>query len=324
MTLSAEDEEIMEFLRSEQESYYRGDFDAFIRHWHHGPAVRRILSGPRAGTRVHVGWDDLRAKFEEGFRQHPQNYNARKILRWDNVQIQKSGDMAWVTYDQVATEHHPDMHVSPLSHEVKIIQKFEGDWKIVCLFVAAPGLGRQDVPQIEMDQHGKVVGLNDLAQERLTDHTGLTISANRPRARHRSFDTGLQDAIKHWRDRLATNLPRGFLAEPASVVPLGDDLEGLPMFCWVHCEQEHVVLSFDDRTKLRDSLERGAANFGLSATQINVAEQIASGNDLAGVAEALGVSVNTVRTQLRRMFEKTQTHNQATLISRVLNSSAPY
>lgn len=231
--------------------------------------------------------------------------------------------MAWVTYDQVQTEYHKSMHAAPLSHEVKIIQKFNGAWKIVCLMVAAPGLGRSDVPQIEMDQRGRVVGLNKLARDALGNHHGLTLSADRPRAKNRTHDNALQDAIRHWRDRLATNLPRGFLLEPASVVPLGEDPNGTPMFCWVCCEQEYVVLSFDDRAKLRDSLERGARNFGLSAAQINILEHIASGHDLAAAAEALGISVNTVRTQLRRMFEKTLTHNQATLISRVLNSTAP-
>ncbi|CTQ56382.1 Bacterial regulatory proteins, luxR family [Roseibium album] len=323
MALSAEDEEIMRFLRSEQDAYYRGDFEAFIRHWHHGHEVRRILSGPQVGTRVHIGWEDLRAKFEEGFRQHPQNFDAAKILRWENVQIQKSGDMAWVTYDQIATEYHPGMHVSPLSHEVKIVQRIDDEWKIVCLVVAVPDLGRRDVPQIEMDQYGKVVGLNELASERLPKHKGLTISGNRPRAQNRSFDKVLQESITHWKSRLATNLPRGFLREPASVVLLGDDPDGLPMFCWIHCEQEHIVLSFDDRTKLRESLESGGSNFKLSAAQIKVAEQIALGRDLATAADALGVSSNTVRTQLRRMFEKTQTHNQATLISRILNSRPP-
>lgn len=323
MTSRAEEDEIIEFLRSEQESYYRGDFEEFISHWHHGPEVRRILSGPQVGTRVHIGWDNLCAKFKEGFRQHPQNYDARKILQWNNIQIQKSGDMAWITYDQVATEYHQDMHVSPLSHEVKIIQKMDGKWKIVCLTVAAPGLGRQDVPQVELDLNGKVVKLNALAHERLNEHRSLMISSERPRARNRAFDKGLQDAISNWRKRLATNLPRGFLDERASIVPLGDDQDGLPSFCWVHCEQEYIVLSFDDRNKLRDSLEQGAANFKLSSAQVNVVEKIASGCDLAGAAEELGVSVNTVRTQLRRVFEKTQTHNQATLISRILNSCAP-
>lgn len=323
MAMATEDEAIMKFLRSEQTAYYRGDFEAFTRHWHHGPEVRRILSGPQVGTRAHIGWDELRAKFIEGFRQHPQDFDAEKILRWENVQIQVSGEMAWVTYDQIATEHYPSMHVAPFSHEVKILQKFDGEWKIVCLVVAAPGLGRQDVPQIEMNQHGTVVVLNDLARERLPNHGGLTISGGRPRAKIHAYDKALQNAISHWKMRLATNLPRGFLHEPASVVLLGEDQDGVPMFCWVYCEQEHIILSFDDGAKLRESLASGGANFRLSPAQVKVAEQIALGCDISTAAAALGVSANTVRTQLKRMFEKTQTHNQATLISRLFNSRAP-
>ena len=317
------DREIMAFLRSEQASYYRGDFDAFKQHWRHGPEVRRILSGPNTGTRVHVGWDDLEGKFAEGFRQFPQHFDAAKLLRWDNVQITATGDMAWVSYDQIAVEYHAGMHVSPFSHEVKIIQKFGGAWKLVCLVVVVPALGGGDVPQIELDAAGRVIALNELAQQRLDGHEGLTVSNGRPRALNRACDSGLQDAIVWARTHLATNLPRGYLQQPARVVPLGDNTGGMPMFCWVYCEQERVIVSFDDQAKLRASLEAGAASFALSAAQVNLAELISSGHDLAGAAGQMGVSVNTVRTQLRRMFEKTQTHNQAALISRLLNSGGP-
>jgi DNA-binding CsgD family transcriptional regulator len=57
--------------------------------------------------------------------------------------------------------------------------------------------------------------------------------------------------------------------------------------------------------------------------QLNLAARLASGHDLAGAAHELGVSVNTVRTQIRRMFEKTSTHNQASLVSRLLNIQGP-
>ena len=324
MPKSSQDDEIMAFLRSEQDSYYRGDFDAFVAHWHHGPEVRRILSGPHEGTRVHIGWEDLKAKFEEGFRQFPQNFDASKLLRWDNVQIQSTDDMAWITYEQIVVgTRPPGMHVSPMSHEVKVIQKIDGAWKLICLVVVAPGLGRADVPQIEMDQDGKVADMNALAKERLPGHSGLTVSNGRPRAQNRAFDAGLQAAIRKGQAHLSTNLPRGFMDRPDSIVPLGDDPDGMPLFCWIHCEQERVILSFDNRAKLRERLVEGAATFGLSKAQMRVADLISAGHDLAGVAAELGVSVNTVRTHLRRMFDKTQTHNQATLIARLLNAQRP-
>ncbi len=317
-----EEAELLRFLRSEQASYYRGDYEAFSSHWHHGPEVRRILSGPQVGTRLHVGWAELEEKFKEGFRQFPQNYDARALLRWDNIQIQISHDMAWVTYDQVALKHIPRMHVSPLSHETKIVHRIGGAWKLVCLIVVAPGLGRDDIPRIELDPDGCVIAMNDLARDRIGGHPGLAISVQKPRARHRRYDPGLQTAIKRFKDRLATNLPRGFLDENAATVPLGDDDHGTPMFCWIGCEQERIILSFDDQARLRTMLDQAGESFALSPSQVKVAGLLANGHELAEAATALGVSVNTVRTQVRRMFEKTQTHNRAGLISRLLNVQA--
>ena len=88
-------------------------------------------------------------------------------------------------------------------------------------------------------------------------------------------------------------------------------------------EQERVLISFDDAFLLRGRLEKAVASFGLSPAQLNLAELLASGRDLAGAAEELGVSVNTLRTQVRRMFEKTGTHNQTALVSRLLNAQGP-
>ncbi|MCR9135879.1 MAG: LuxR C-terminal-related transcriptional regulator [Alphaproteobacteria bacterium] len=323
MPLSAEEEEVQAFLRSEHESYYRGDFDTFISHWHHGPEVRRILSGPRVGTRIHSGWAELKPRFEEGFRQFPQNFDARESLRWDNIQVQVSGDMAWVTYDQVIVGHVPRIHAAPLSHETKIVQKFDGEWKLLCVIVVVPGVGHEDVPRIELNVDGTVVAINALARERLASHSGLTVSGHRVRALNRAFEKDLQQAINLCRERLATNLPRGFLGEEANMVPLGEDEQGHPLFCWVFTEQERVLISFDDAYLLRGRLETAGLSFGLSPAQLKLAERLASGLDLTQAASELDVTVNTVRTQVRRMFEKTQTHNQAAMVSRLLNVQAP-
>lgn len=323
MPHSKEEKEILDFLWSENEAYYRGDFDAFTDHWHHGPEVRRILSGPRVGTRVHCGWKDLLPRFREGFRQYPQNFDSRKLLRWENIQIQVSGGMAWVTYDQVAVGDVGGMHVPPLAHEVKIIQRFDGEWKLVCLIVAVPAIGREDTPIIELNAGGRIAGINRLARERLTTHPGLLVSGDRLRARVRARDPELQLAIEQSKERLATNLPRGFLNMQARVVPLGEDETGRPIFCWVTPEQERVLISFDDEFLLRGRLENAVATFRLSPAQLNLAELLASGRDLATAARELGVSVNTVRTQLRRMFEKTNTNNQTALVSRLLNIQGP-
>jgi DNA-binding CsgD family transcriptional regulator len=320
---TAVEAEILAFLRSEQDSYYRGDFDAFVDHWHHGPEVRRIVSGPQVGSRVHMGWDELRPSFKEGFRQFPQDFDAREVLRWDNIQIVVSGDLAWVSYDQIVLKPTEGLHAAPFAHENKIVQRFDGRWKMVCVMVVAPGINREDTPLVELGADGRVVAINALARQRLKHHPGLLVSAKRLRARLRQFDQGLQKAIKLNKDRLATNLPRGFLIRQTAVVPLGEDETGNPMYCWVLSEQERILIAFDDASLLRTKLEAAATTFGLSPAQLNLVEILASGQDLSNAAVELGVSVNTVRTQLRRMFEKTQTHNQAALVSRLLNVHGP-
>ncbi len=181
-----------------------------------------------------------------------------------------------------------------------------------------PALGREDRPRIEIDASGRVERLNGLARERLKDHEGLTVSGQRLRANNRAFDAELQAAIEVWTSHLATNLPRGFLNIPEKVVALGEDSQGRPMFCWVFTEQERVLVTFDDDFLLRARLEVAADTFGLSPAQLNLAELLASGKDLTAAADALGVTTNTLRTQLRRMFDKTGAHNQATLISSLL------
>ena len=321
--LTAEDQEIMDFLRSEQVSYYRGDFEAFVDHWHHGPEVRRIISGPQPGTRIHVGWDELRAKFEEGFRQFPQNFDAKALLRWDNLQIVKSGEMAWVSYDQIALRNIPGMHVSPFAHETKIIWRIDGKWKLVCLIVIAPGIERQNTPRIELDNDGKVASVNEMGRARLAEHAGLVVSASRLRALQKVHDPELQSAIEACKQRLATNLPRGYLDSPEHVVMLGEDDSGHALFCWVTIEQERILVTFDNTHLLQGRLQRAAEGFALSPAQLRLAELLAAGDELSEAAEKLGISVNTVRTQVRRMFDKTNTHNRAGLITQLLNAHGP-
>ncbi len=119
MEFSDEEQEVLDFLRSEQVSYYGGDFEAFIDHWHHGPEVRWIISGPTVGTRVHIGWENLREKSKEGFRRYPQDYDALEILQWENVQVHVSGDIAWASYDLRKTQPVEGIHAADFSHEQK-------------------------------------------------------------------------------------------------------------------------------------------------------------------------------------------------------------
>jgi DNA-binding CsgD family transcriptional regulator len=168
-----------------------------------------------------------------------------------------------------------------------------------------------------------VIEINALGKERLADHPGLIITGDRLRARQRKFGPGLQAELDDRANDLATNLPPGHLNEMSSAVPLGEDASGHPIFRWITAEQERVLITFDDNFMLRNSLEKAAVTFALSPAQVALAERLASGHDLASAASDLGISVITVRTQVRRMFDKTSSHNQTGLVSSLLRVQGP-
>ena len=63
--------------------------------------------------------------------------------------------------------------------------------------------------------------------------------------------------------------------------------------------------------------------YGLSPAQVRLARLIVDGQDLAAAADLLGVSVNTLRTQLQRIFDKTGVRSQAALVRALLSAEAP-
>lgn len=66
-----------------------------------------------------------------------------------------------------------------------------------------------------------------------------------------------------------------------------------------------------------------AAIFGLTQAESRLCRHLLSGADLAAAAARLGVSRNTVRTQLRQVFAKTGAHSQAALMRLIGGAATP-
>ena len=50
--------------------------------------------------------------------------------------------------------------------------------------------------------------------------------------------------------------------------------------------------------------------------QQRVAKEIAKAEELTSIAKALGISTNTIRTHIKRMFERVGLNNQKALLNR--------
>jgi len=59
--------------------------------------------------------------------------------------------------------------------------------------------------------------------------------------------------------------------------------------------------------------------FGLSEGQMLLAHRIVQGDNLTAAAETLGISKNTVRTHLSRIYEKTGINSQTALVRTLLS-----
>jgi DNA-binding CsgD family transcriptional regulator len=83
------------------------------------------------------------------------------------------------------------------------------------------------------------------------------------------------------------------------------------------------MIAFDDTGTTRRRLQNAVLAYRLSPAQTRLAAVIAEGRDLGAAAELLGVTVNTARTHLYRMFEKTGVHSQPALVRALLSVAAP-
>jgi len=83
-----------------------------------------------------------------------------------------------------------------------------------------------------------------------------------------------------------------------------------------------VIIWLNDPEKLTASLTVLRQLYGLTPTEASVSEILATGKSLEEIAAQLTISVDTVRTHLKKVFAKTGTARQAQLVA-LIKSSVP-
>jgi DNA-binding CsgD family transcriptional regulator len=244
-------------------------------------------------------------------------------LRWENVNIVLGGDMAWVSYDLIGTDTGDDFEMAGVTRELKIFQRVGGAWKIGCLVLMQHTVEHATCPMIEVDADARILWMNPHAEARMREHPGLVVAAGRLRARDRDRDPGLRAAVRWAFQELKAHVPPRLAPGQARAVPLGEDDAAAPLYCWVVLEDGKALVSFDDTQAVARRIELARDVYGLSPAQMHLARLIVEGHDLAAAANALGVSVNTMRTHLQRMFDRTGARSRAALVRALLSAEAP-
>ncbi|MER8579247.1 LuxR family transcriptional regulator [Mesorhizobium sp. M1423] len=309
---------VVAVIRAETEAWLQRDFEALASHWVQSPQTRRMEAFASLGVRVDEGWDVIAARLKKIVERFPDKHAFEERVRWEKVNIVVDGNVAWMTFDQIGSDTGEDR-----KRQLRILHRIGGDWKIGCMVMMESSVEEANSPLIEVDADARILWTNRPARERIAGHPGLVNAAGRLRARRHEHDLELRDAVRLAFRELQSQRPLNISPKQAWAVALGEDAVGVPLHCWVLLEDGKVLVSFDDAATIARRITGAQEVYGLSPAQVRLARLIVDGHDLAAAADLLAVSVNTLRTQLQRIFDKTGVRSQAALVRSLLSAEAP-
>ena len=247
---------------------------------------------------------------------------SRSDFSRSDVSITVKGDMAWAFFNQNILNSQDPTDPPAFSHNVRVFEREHDGWKIVFHGVFEPAAEAITSPRIDVDGAARVLSMNAQAKTRIADFPGLSISNGILRAARPSWDKDLHETIARAAELSVYSVLHkeiGRSASPEFPVVLGEDDEGALLICLVRITDFAVSVTFDDVDALARRLNMARVIYGLSPAQSRLAQEIADGHDLAEASANMGITINTARTHLRRMFDKTGTHSQTGLLRMILS-----
>ena len=297
------------------------DYDTWASCFVHTPYLIRWGWWALGGMFVRHGWNDISSRLRREMLERPQPMpDLAHKTRLVNLNLRVHGDMAWATFEQ----HYPGTPVwegargPSLSHEMRVFERHDGEWKIACLGLLDGGHPDDGVMRLRLDGEGHVLSDGPELARALEDDD-LAIRNGRLRIRDSRTDQKLQAAI-----RWAAARDSDYMPTTGAVPIVMEAGEGLATkVWWVSCESGQVNFAFGDSHTTESRLDTAALIYGLSPAQQRVGALVADGLTLNEIAERMGVTPNTVRTHLHRIFDKTGVHNQSALVRVLLSAIAP-
>ena len=189
---------------------------------------------------------------------------------------------------------------------------------------------RQSVGIITLDERGKIVTRNTVADTLIREKDGLSIVNDQIHLESPSARSKLQEYVEAiaaaQRDQapaptnaLSVDRPSGKADLELLIKPMMIDKTVEPghtphMIVFIN-EPER---SYEIDTRILMSL------YGLTKAEVNLSKLLAEGANLDQAAADLGIARNTARAQLRSIFAKTGVSRQSMLVSLILKSVVTY
>ena len=309
---------IAEVIHRETQAFMDADFELWASCFVKDDRVIDVGVDSRTGVNVVRGWTDFSANVQRILRE---GLGCGIVeYRKDNMQISVDQDTAWAVYDGWAKNEDGNTWES---FTTCVLEREHDGWKIVYHGFADVRNAKAHMNEISVDKDGRLIWASKGSLEKIKQHSILALSAGRIRAQRRDWDRALQKAIFHagryhgyFELRRFTEDSGGALEYPAV---LGDTDDGGVAVVHVSVRDNVTYLQFDVAESLDRRLAVAQAVFGISEGQLRVAHQIAQGFGLKSVAATLDISINTARTHLARLYEKTGVSSQTALVRLLLS-----
>jgi len=314
---SAEHSCIVALIEAETAAFLSRDIDALCNCWVQEPYLQHTTILPYCGMVQVNGIANLRDHFVAHFKNEAFLENEPEAIVRENWTFVVRDSLAWVTFEQFGNSDAA-AHMSGVQMHTRILEKVSGIWKIVVSTGVLSKIDFYDCPKILVDGSAKIIRANQESRDAVSRHADLKISAGRLSAKTRNDATKLSNAIKRAQEDIVAGNSR--LPIPLT---FGDNLGSEGSLCWIAILDMKIVVLLDDNMLIKSTIEAASEIYGLSATQTQIAEEIAKGKDLATIANKLGVSNNTVRTHVKRMFDRVGVNNQKALLKKLLGAQAP-
>jgi DNA-binding CsgD family transcriptional regulator len=316
MSDAADREAIIALIHRNRIAIWTGDYDAWEQCFVHADYTTRWGWWQSGGIFVRRGWDELVKRVRaSGPAIRPNFAHDTKVL---NLSLQIGKDMAWATFNQQYPE--PDTLEeggTGLTHELRVFEKHDGEWKIALVGLLIGAAGGQSV--VRLDGERRVQWTNPAVTSRLEDDDNLAIRNGTLRFRDRTLDGELADAVA-W----AASLDDTYMSTNGAWPIVAEAGEGLPTsIYWVIADGGMILFSFGEQRANEKRLDLASRVYRLSPAQRKLAGHVAEGLTLGHIAERMSITENTARTHLDRVFEKIGVRTQPALVRVLLSTVSP-
>lgn len=305
-------------IHRETDAFRRGDLESWQNCFAADQRTTEIYGSPRSGLQHLGGWSNVHDHMQRVLKAGL----ACDMVEFHHVYrvLDIAGDMAWAVFESHSTNSRGEAQTAL---DTRVLRRIRGDWRIVYVAAYETTDTASTGAVVAVRADGAIRSMSPAALEVIERGTSFLAVHGRLRAARPDWTRKLTAAVTRAGDlvgffeqrRYSETHGQGFRCP----LVLGEDVDGETVACIVTARNGQVLVDIDPMGDLDRRLAGAQLVFDLSDAQTRVVGRIARGMGLTEIADDLGISVNTVRTHLSRIYGKVGVNSQTALVRQMLS-----